>query len=63
MLYRAPAFDAVIQSGLTFSNPKAGEWILDFSGGEVKETLDLVKQGFQSLTRTYLQHNFNASGS
>ena len=45
ILYRAPAFDAVIQSGFTFLAPQTGEWILDFGGGEGKETLDLVKQG------------------
>ena len=59
ILYRAPAFDVVIQSGFTFLAPQDGEWILDFGGGEGKETLDLVKQGYTvvntDLSTTQLQ--------
>ncbi|TFG72179.1 MAG: class I SAM-dependent methyltransferase, partial [Anaerolineales bacterium] len=45
VLYKPPAFDAVTQSGYDFLQPHAGEWILDFGGGEGKESLDLAKRG------------------
>ncbi len=45
VLYREPAFDAVTKSGFDFLKPKTGEWILDFGGGECKESLELVKRG------------------
>jgi ubiquinone/menaquinone biosynthesis C-methylase UbiE len=46
ILYRAPAFDAVIQSGIIFLAPQEGAWILDFGGGEGKETLQFLQQDF-----------------
>lgn len=45
VLYKAPAFDAITKSGFDFLEPRIGEWILDFGGGEGKESLDLVKRG------------------
>lgn len=45
VLYQAPAFDAVTKSGFDFLQPRAGEWILDFGGGEGKESLNLVRRG------------------
>lgn len=59
ILYRAPAFDVVTKSGFNFLNLSEGDWILDFGGGEGKETLDLVKQGMivvnADLSTTQLQ--------
>lgn len=44
ILYRDPAFDAITDSGFNFLAPQVGEWILDFGGGEGKESLALLKQ-------------------
>jgi SAM-dependent methyltransferase len=63
ILYQAPAFDAVINSGFAFLEPQTGEWILDFGGGEGKESLELLRQGLivvnTDLSSTQLQRAQN----
>jgi len=45
LLYDPPAFDAVVQSGLDFLQPSAGERVLDLGCGEGKEVVALAALG------------------
>lgn len=49
LLYDPPAFDAVVQAGLDFLQPQAGELILELGCGEGKEVLTLARLGLRVI--------------
>lgn len=56
-LYASPAFDEVVDSGLAFLRPQAGDSVLDLGCGEGKETGRLIQLGLPviSLDLSYTQ--------
>ncbi|MDF1515039.1 MAG: class I SAM-dependent methyltransferase [Anaerolineae bacterium] len=49
IIYRDPAFQAVKESGYKFLQPQFDEWILDFGGGEGKESLEFLKMNLRVI--------------